>query len=389
MRSVLRGSAFRGIEGTRSLGQWSGKMTAQTAHPIRRFLQSALAFWRGPTAWSTWILTGILVATVLAQLVVQYLLNFWNRDFFDALSRKDGAMLWTQAVYFLPLAAASLALAIFSVWGRMTFQRRWRKWLTNHVVGLWLSENRYRKLKFIAGNHQNPEHRIAEDGRLATDAPVDLVVGLLSSTLTALTFIAVLWHVGGDLVIDAWGPPFRLPGYLVIAVVVYSVFVTIAMMTIGHRLVEIIEGKNQAEAELRTLGTHLREQGEQVGQYDNSEDRAGFAAAFKHVILRWRELCWQLMGTTLISNANPLIAPVIAWILCAPKYLSGDMSLGELTQAAAAFVAVQSAFNWFVDNYQRLADWASSASRVGSLLIALDQVDAAGPTLGAAPDSWP
>ena len=30
--------------------------------------------------------------------------------------------------------------------------------------------------------------------------------------------------------------------------------------------------------------------------------------------------------------------------------------LGEVTQAAAAFAAVQGAFNWLVDNYPRLAE---------------------------------
>jgi ABC-type uncharacterized transport system fused permease/ATPase subunit len=52
------------------------------------------------------------------------------------------------------------------------------------------------------------------------------------------------------------------------------------------------------------------------------------------------------------------------------------MTLGELTQAAAAFVTVQSAFNWLVDNYQRLADWRSSAHRVATLLLALDSIEA-------------
>jgi putative ATP-binding cassette transporter len=51
------------------------------------------------------------------------------------------------------------------------------------------------------------------------------------------------------------------------------------------------------------------------------------------------------------------------------------MMLGELTQAAAAFVMVQAAFNWVVDNYQRLADWRSSAYRVATLMRALDDVD--------------
>jgi ABC-type uncharacterized transport system fused permease/ATPase subunit len=50
------------------------------------------------------------------------------------------------------------------------------------------------------------------------------------------------------------------------------------------------------------------------------------------------------------------------------------MTLGELTQTAAAFVTVQSAFNWLVDNYQRLADWRSSAHRVSTLVAALDDL---------------
>ena len=82
------------------------------------------------------------------------------------------------------------------------------------------------------------------------------------------------------------------------------------------------------------------------------------------------------MRTTLISHGNSLLAPVVAWVLCVPKYLSGAMTLGELTQTAAAFVTVQSAFNWLVDNYQRLADWRSAAHRVSTLVAALDDLEA-------------
>jgi putative ATP-binding cassette transporter len=53
------------------------------------------------------------------------------------------------------------------------------------------------------------------------------------------------------------------------------------------------------------------------------------------------------------------------------------MSLGQVMQAAAAFVQVQTAFNWLVDNYPRLADWAASARRVASLIVALDGLERA------------
>jgi len=34
-----------------------------------------------------------LTATVILQLLTQYAINFWNRDFFNAVERKDGAEL--------------------------------------------------------------------------------------------------------------------------------------------------------------------------------------------------------------------------------------------------------------------------------------------------------
>jgi ABC-type uncharacterized transport system fused permease/ATPase subunit len=104
------------------------------------------------------------------------------------------------------------------------------------------------------------------------------------------------------------------------------------------------------------------------------------------VLARWRDFLWQLLGTTFVTEGNSLLAPVVGWILCIPKYLAGTMSLGELTQAAAAFVIVQAAFNWLVNNYQRVADWASSVNRVGALLAALDQLaQGEGPEYATAP----
>jgi putative ATP-binding cassette transporter len=76
-----------------------------------------------------------------------------------------------------------------------------------------------------------------------------------------------------------------------------------------------------------------------------------------------------------VSHGNFIIASVIPVILCAPKYLAGEMSLGTVMQAAAAFIQVQYAFNWIVDNYPRLAEWTASARRASNLLIAIEGLD--------------
>jgi vitamin B12/bleomycin/antimicrobial peptide transport system ATP-binding/permease protein len=343
---------------------------------ISRFWQSASGFWRGPSAWRVWLLAVFLVTTVVLQLLLQYRLNYWNRDFFNALARKDRHELWLQALVFVPLATAMLTLASASVWGRMTMQRKWREWLSKHMYDYWLENGNYRRLRFMLGEHQTPEYRIAEDARVATDAPIDLVVGLLSSVLTAITFIAVLWSVGGGITIKVLGLTLVIPGYLVIAGLAYSAIITTTMMAVGRNLTRAIEGKNRAEAELRSVGAHLREQGESAAPPDGgTDDRRTIGRSLDEVIARWLELSWLFARMTLISQGSIILTPVAALILCAPKYLAGTMNLGEVVQAAAAFVLVQNAFNWITDNYARMADWTSSANRVASLLLALDQID--------------
>ena len=69
-------------------------------------LAKRFRFLEQPSAWRAWPLVVLLVATVLLQLWVQYRLNFWNRDFFDAIGRRDAAGVWEQALRFVPLAAA-------------------------------------------------------------------------------------------------------------------------------------------------------------------------------------------------------------------------------------------------------------------------------------------
>jgi vitamin B12/bleomycin/antimicrobial peptide transport system ATP-binding/permease protein len=344
---------------------------------LARFWQSASCFWwedrpRAP------VLIVFLVCIVLLQLLVQVLLNLWNRHFFDALERRDAQTLWFQAEMFFVLAAASILLAATSVWGRMRTQRSWREALTRHVVGKWLENDRFRRLNHsIQKGTENPEYRIAFDIRIATDAPVDLTLALLSSVLTATTFFSVLWSVGGSITFAVRGLTVTIPGYLVFGAMIYSGVVSSLMVLFGHHLSGVIERTNQSEAELRTAVDAFRDgNGQAVDASGIAFKKRTLQLKLRAVLLWWREYCWQLVLITLVSHGNFLCAPVVAWFLCVPKYLSGAMSLGELTQSAAAFVVVQGAFNWLVDNYQRLSDWRSAAHRVATLLLALDEIEA-------------
>jgi vitamin B12/bleomycin/antimicrobial peptide transport system ATP-binding/permease protein len=345
---------------------------------LRRFWRSARSFWGSRGDRLAWPLSGTILLTVLFYLAAAYGMNLWNRVIFDALERRDGGTVLYLSLIYAPLLAASVAVMVLQVYARMTTQRHWRAWLNNHLLDRWLKSGRYYQLNLVGGDHENPEYRIADDVRVATEAPMEFATGLLTAILSAATFIVVLWTIGGSLTFSVAGVTLTIPGFLVVAAVIYAVLASGSMVFIGRRFVSVSENKNQAEAEYRYVLTRLRENGESIAVLGGEEEeRSTVDGALISVLRRWRQICFQTMRTTIVSQTSGYIAPVLPIILCAPKFLDGSMSLGQVMQAASAFTIVQAAFNWLVDNYPRLADWTASARRVASLMVSIDALERA------------
>src|SRR3984893_13682584 len=306
---------------------------ARKDYLLTRFWISAKGFWGKGGDRLAWIFSIGLLILIVTNVGFQYGINVWNRAIFDAIEKRDSATVFYLTAVFFPLAIGSVVLGVVQVFTRMGIQRRWRAWLTNSVVSGWLTNGRYYQLNLVSGDHQNPEYRIAEDLRVATDAPVDFATGVVSAFLSAATFIVVLWTIGGALTVTVGGSAITIPGFLVIAAVLYAGVASGAIMMIGRRFVQVSEDKNQAEAEYRYSLTRVRENGESIALLGGEqEERDGIDKTFTKVLRQWARLAGHHMRTTLVSQGSSLIAPVVPLLLCAPKFLDGSMTLGQVMQ---------------------------------------------------------
>ena len=297
---------------------------------------------------------------------------------FDAIEQRNASTVYFLSAVFVPLVLGSGSLVVAQVFLRMTIQRRWRSWLTTAVIARWLANGRYYQLNLVGGDHTNPEARIAEDLRIATESPVDFIAGVISAFLSASTFIVVLWTIGGALTLTIGRfdrHRSRLPRHHCGPLCRDHVH-----LDGGHwpPFRPLSEEKNQAEAEFRYTLTRVRENGESIALLGGEEEeRSGIDKTFANVLGRWALLTGQHMRTALVSQGSSLFAPVVPVLLCAPKFLEGSMTLGQVMQAASAFAIVQGAFGWLVDNYPRLADWNACARRIASLMMSLDGLERA------------
>ena len=258
----------------------------------------------------------------------------------------------------------------------MTLQVRWRQWLTGILLTRWLSEQRYYRLAVTDDQQINPEFRMADDVRLATEPVVEFATGFVNAVLSALAFVSILFVVGGSISLTLLGTTLWIPGYIALAAVLYAGTVSFLTFLIGRPLVDHVAAKNESEAQFRYELTRIRENSESIALIKGANDeRDRLTETFQQIAARWLDVIRQNCHLTWVLNSNTFFSPILPLLLAVPKYLSGELSLGSVMQLAAAFTAVLTALNWFAENYIRLAEWSASAKRVQELDDALTEMD--------------
>ncbi len=337
---------------------------------IHRFVLLAFGFWQGRSRATAWLLSLGFFGCLVANTIVALAVNRWSKSFFDALQSRESDGIIQSIFQLAILGAVTAVAAIATLQFRMRLQVGWRLWLTSNLVERWLQKGSSRE-RAISHSIDNPEARIAEDGRLAVDLFVDLAGGIINIFLVSTSFIIVLWRVGGSYrVFDV-----TVPGFLVVGVVLYTSLTSLGMWILGRPLVASVEEKAAAEGDFRYALTTVRDELEKTDGID--DNRTDFRGYIRRLARKWAFVIEGQTRIIFLTSANNLLAPAVPLVLGAPKYLAGEMSLGDLMQAAAAFLQVQLSLNWLADNALSLANWSASARRVAVLDLAMEDRETA------------
>jgi putative ATP-binding cassette transporter len=332
---------------------------------LRRFFRLAGPYFSSEEKWvARMLLAGVLGLTLL-QLAIQIRLNLWNKDFFNALEARDwGAFIGVMGLFAF-LAAASMGTAVYQVYLKQLLQLRWRRWLTAKLVSAWLENGRHYQLNFIGSAVDNPDQRIAENVRGATELATEFALGILNAGLTLVSFTSILWMLSGTLQIKFGSVAFGVPGYMVWAALLYAGVGSLITYLVGRPIVGANVRQNAAEADYRYALVRLRENSEGValirGEGDEQKGLTGFFAnvfaATTYLMRTQRRLMWLTSGYGMIGMVYPTL-------IASPRYFSKVITLGGLMQITAAFGQVQTGLTWFVDNFPRIAEWRSHVERL-------------------------
>ncbi len=337
----------------------------------------ARAFWTGPRRRFAWTITVALILLTVVQVTIPIALNLWSQRLFDALEQRDLRTVLAQVGVLLLIILANVTVMTVHLRLRRRLQIDWRAELTDRLLGEWMAGGRNDQLRLLPGRHDNPDGRIAEDIRIATESTVDLAHSLLYCILLLVSFTQILWLLSGPpgVAIGAWR--IHLPGHLVWFALLYAGLGAALATLLGQPLMRAAKGRQEKEADFRFGLVRARETALTIAlRAAERQQRRELGRLFGEALAAWQRQTRALANLFMFSSSWTVLNQAVPILVAAPRYVQGAITLGGLMQTAQAFQQMVTALSWPIDNMQKLAECRASIARVVHLHESLVELDA-------------
>jgi putative ATP-binding cassette transporter len=165
-----------------------------------------------------------------------------------------------------------------------------------------------------------------------------------------------------------------IPGYMAWAALIYAFAGSYFANLVGRRLIPLNFLKQRYEANFRFALVRVRENAEGIALYRGEQREADVLnARFADIFTNgWRVLFTQSQLVFYQSGYGQL-ALIFPFLVTAPRYFAGAITLGVVMQTVSAFGQVQTALSFFIDNYTSLAEMRAVMDRLKGLQAATDE----------------
>ena len=313
----------------------------------------AKPYWLGEEKKRAWILLGLLIVLMLFETKFAVMLNEQAGEMTSALAAKEADRFWGSVKACLLVLAFAVPIYAFYYYMRDLFANQWRRWLTSRFLDGYLKGRKYYALG-ADSEMDNPDQRISEDINTFTGRSINFLLIFLGSVMQLVAFSAVLWSISHVLV-----------GVLV----VYALAGTaVALYAFGNPLIHLNFWQLRREADFRFSLMRVRENAESIAFYrGEDQERAHIDNKLSRVIQNYDKLIKKQRSLNLYQRTFSQLTLVLPAAILAQQVLSGQLEVGQATQAAGAFTAVLGAVGVIVDNFESLSRFVAGVGRLQAL----------------------
>ncbi|MEM9766947.1 MAG: ABC transporter ATP-binding protein/permease [Cyanobacteria bacterium P01_D01_bin.71] len=310
-------------------------------------------YWTSRESRGAWSLLTVLVVVLLIRTGLQVLFLIFGGEVTSALAAQDRDRFVQAILIFLGILVAGVPFASLGGYLAAKLGLYWREWLTRRYLQRYLDGTQFYQLR-LRNQVDNPDQRLEADIRTLTQESLKFLMIGLESFFQLLGTAGVLWAISQP---------------LTVFLVMYSVAGTaIAALFFGRMLVGINFEQLRREADFRFGLAHIRENAEAIALYrgEQAELRQSWHYFWGAFFNFKRLIRWQL-GLNLFQNHYRYATFVIPGMILAPRLFAGELEIGHVTQAGAAFSLMLGALALIVLQMQQLTNLAAAVQRLGQL----------------------
>ncbi len=324
-----------------------------------------LSYWWSSAGLQAWSLTCALVVCTGLIVLLTMQLNSWQVGFYTNLQQLSYTGFTASLTQFIILSLVLVAASGSQTHFKMLLQIRWRQWITDKYISLWLHNQTYFRMSVCPEPVDNPDQRIGEDINLFVTHSLELATGFLRQIISLTVFATVLWHLSGEITVALNGTEIVLPGYLVLAAFIYSAFGTWITMQAGHPLMRQSNVQQSNEADFRYCLIRLQEYGECVALYKGDQhEKINLMQHLARIVTTYLSIIKTTRTITWISSIYSQLSIVFAFLIASPRYFNGELLLGQLFEISGAYWYVHSALSYLIDSFGKIAQWQAVTDRL-------------------------
>ncbi len=144
--------------------------------------------------------------------------------------------------------------------------------------------------------------------RWATEPLVDFAIGLLAAIITVITFVGILWTIGGSLRLGSGEGAITIPAYLVLCAILYGVAISGLTLLVGRKLPLRYARRNESEARFRFGLMRLRDSADAIAMGGGQQaERRALAETYDTLAQRWLGVIRERVKLTWITNGNGVL----------------------------------------------------------------------------------
>lgn len=325
---------------------------------------------RDPRSWRPLLTVLLLLAVTVINVRISVLLSNNGNALYTALQNKDAPAFWKTVVVFCVVAFIYVALNLGAVYISNLQIIRWRVWTNNQVVTDWLSGTAYHRGRFVNDPIDNPEQRIQADVASFCNDSQDLVLGLIGSVLTLVSFTLILWQLSGPLTLGG----VTLPRAMVVIAYVFIILATFVAIRIGRPLIRLNFLSERLSASYRYSLTRVRDNSEAIALYGGEGvEEQGLQTRFSAVIANAWALVFRNLKFIAFNSVISQISNIVPLVVQAPRFFANEITLGDVQQSAQAFGNVSDSLSFFRTTYDNFAAYRATLDRLTGLLDANDE----------------